>query len=103
VIRQIVVSRDAETDLILIWVYYAESSEGAARRIRDEITSKFNLLLQFPHIGRSREDLQHGYRSIPVGNHVVFYREIENGVEIMRVLHGAQDLHEVFVAEHDAE
>jgi hypothetical protein len=30
VIRRLVISRDAEADLTLIWVYYAEKSERAA-------------------------------------------------------------------------
>ena len=95
-IRKLVISRQAETDLILIWLFYAEKSERAASRIRQNIISKYNLLLQFPRAGRSREELKEGLRSLSVRNHLIFYREIEDGIEIVRVLHGAQDFARVF-------
>jgi toxin ParE1/3/4 len=31
-------------------------------------------------------------RSFPVGNYVIFYREVSEGIEIIRVLHGARDI-----------
>ncbi|WOH80327.1 type II toxin-antitoxin system RelE/ParE family toxin [Bradyrhizobium sp. BEA-2-5] len=31
-------------------------------------------------------------RSFPVGNFVLFYEAFRNGVEIVRVLHGARDI-----------
>ena len=90
--RKLILSRDAETDLTLIWVYYAEMSERAAQRIYHDIVSKYNLILQFPQAGRSRNELQVGLRSLPVGSHVIFYREIEDRIEIMRVIHGSRDI-----------
>jgi toxin ParE1/3/4 len=35
-------------------------------------------------------------RSFPVKNYVIFYRPLEDGIEIVRVLHGAQDLPPLF-------
>jgi len=32
-IRRLAISRDAETDLTLIWVYHADKSERAAKRM----------------------------------------------------------------------
>ena len=101
--RRLVISRSAETDLILIWVYHAEKSEHAAQRIRQEIVSKYELLLQFPHSGRSRDELQVGLRSLPIGSYIIFYREIEDGIEIVRALHGAQDVFGEFSQEDESE
>ena len=98
-IRKLVISRQAETDLILIWIFYAEKSERAAARIRKNIISKYDLLLQFPRAGRSRNELQEGLRSLSVRNHIIFYREIEAGLEIVRVLYGVQDFAQVFPPE----
>lgn len=98
-IRRLIVSRDAETDLLLIWIYYAQKSERAAKRIRSEISSKFSLLLEYPHMGRRRPELGEGLRSFPVGNYVIFYSEIEDGIKVLRVLHGAQDAQSVFSAD----
>ncbi len=102
-IRRLVISRDAETDLTLIWVYYAERSERAAKRIRYEISSNYDLLLQFPSMGRRREELRKGLRSFPVDDYVIFYRELTDGIEVLRVLHGAQDVAGVFSFEEDTE
>ncbi|MCW3052025.1 MAG: plasmid stabilization system [Chthonomonadales bacterium] len=101
--RRLLISGDAETDLLLIWVYHAEKSERAATRIRKEIVSKYNLLLQFPMAGRSREELQAGLRSLPIEKYVIFYRAHYDRIEIVRVLHGAQDITGVFSSEADGE
>ncbi len=89
-------TRDADTDLTLIWVYHAEKSERAAMRVCDKITATYDTLLAFPHMGRNREELRTGLRSFPSGDYVTFYREIVGGIEIVRVLHGAQDVYSVF-------
>ena len=39
-----------------------------------------------------RDDLSPGLRSIPHGNYLIFYRLMNNGIEIVRVLHGSRDL-----------
>ena len=52
---------------------------------------QFRSLTQFPLVGIERSDLWPGMRSLSVASHVVFYRSVENGVEIVRVRHGRQD------------
>ena len=37
-----------------------------------------------------------GLRSLPIGNYVVFYLPIENGIEIVRVLPGMRDIDAFF-------
>jgi toxin ParE1/3/4 len=49
-----------------------------------------------PNLGRSRDELEEGIRSFPVGKYVIFYRVIPAGVEIVRVLHGSRDLNAIF-------
>ena len=39
-----------------------------------------------------RSDIVPGVRSFPVGNYLIFYRETGQGIEIIRVLHGARNL-----------
>jgi toxin ParE1/3/4 len=43
-------------------------------------------------MGRNRSDIVPGIRYFPVGNYLIFYRETGQGVEIIRVLHGARSL-----------
>ena len=37
-----------------------------------------------------------GLRSLPLGNYIIFYRPIDDGIEVVRILHGARDLPPLF-------
>jgi len=49
-----------------------------------------------PQLGRRREELSPRLHSFPVGRYVLFYRQVESGIEIARVLHGARDFPPLF-------
>ena len=51
-----------------------------------------------PLLGRLCPELAPNLRSFPVGNYVIFYRPIDNGIEVARVLHGARDIDSLFGA-----
>ncbi len=97
--RELFVTRAAEADLLEIWSYHVENSEQAAERVVDEITEKYDLLLEFPFMGRRRAEFGDRYRSLAVGNYVIFYRVSEKTIELSRVLHGARDLAGAFPPE----
>jgi toxin ParE1/3/4 len=59
---------------------------------RERIGQVFKMLVQNPLAGRERPDLQRGLRSFPVGSYLVFYVPASDGVEIVRVMHGRQDI-----------
>jgi len=89
----------AADDLIELWDYIAEDSVTRADAFIDEIDSKFHLLAGQPMLGRSREDLAPGLRSLPFGRYVIFYEVIPDGIAIVRVLHAARDLGPPFEGE----
>lgn len=86
----------AESDLIEIWSYIALDNLEAADRLLDVIDDKALTLAESPLIGRERKELLPGIRSFAIGNYVLFYQQIENGIEIIRVLHGARDVEAIF-------
>jgi toxin ParE1/3/4 len=90
------ISDQAKTDLREVWRYIARRNEPAADRLVDQIIEHYETLAKFPGMGRSREELAPGLRSFPVGKYVVFYRPIDDGIEVVRVLHGAQDISALF-------
>jgi toxin ParE1/3/4 len=90
------VSEAALSDLNGIWYYIAEDDPVTADKFIRALVARFPMLASMPEMGRKREELSAGIRSFAVGNHVIFYRRIENGVEIVRVLHGARDLPPLF-------
>ena len=76
-----------------------------ARHFREEAERSFNTLASMPHMGARYEAAQEIWddiRFFPVlrfPKYLIFYRPLEDGVEIMRVLHGARDIVGLFEEE----
>lgn len=86
----------AEADLLDIWIYIARDSMAAADRLLDTVEEKCAVLAGFPKMGRSRPELASGLRSFPIGSYFVFYRIVDTGIEIVRVLSGTRDIDAIF-------
>ena len=80
----------AEADIEAIVLYIAEDSPQAARRWYETIYKCCQRLGEMPEMGVARPDIRADLRTFPVGNYLVLYRQIENGAEIVRVVHGAR-------------
>ena len=94
--NQIRVAGKATADLDEIWLYIAQDNPDAADKYIRVIVARFPMLASMPLMGRERGELSPGLRSFPVSRHVIFYRPMDNGVEIARVLDGARDLPPLF-------
>jgi len=86
----------AEQDLIEIWIYIAQDNPVAADRVLDDIEDRFHALADNPLMGRSRPDIAPELRYFTVGSYLILYRTLFNGVQIVRVVHGARDLPHLF-------
>ena len=86
----------AELDLLNIWDYIADDSPDRADDFLDRVESKLMTLAQNSGLGRKRSELLPDLRSFPIGNYVVFYQQIEGGIDVIRLLHGSRDIEEVF-------
>jgi toxin ParE1/3/4 len=84
-------ARAAERDLDEIWCYIGSFDLHAADNWLDTVEAEFKLLAKRPGVGQARPDLAPNLRFLPVGNYLIFYRPITNGVEVARVIHGARD------------
>lgn len=82
----------AENDLIDIWLYIAPDDVRAADRLLDDLEETFVLLGDQPSLGPARPDIAPGLRYFPVRRYLILYREITDGIEIVRVVHGARDI-----------
>ena len=82
----------AEEDLIELWLYIAQDNPPAADKLLDSIERAFSRLADYPQLGPARPDLAAELRYFVVGSHLILYREITEGIEIVRVLHGARHL-----------
>ena len=85
-------SPQAEIDIAAIWDFIAEDSIKAADALINRIERTFDMLAETPLAGRSRDELRSNLRSFPVGNYLVFYRALPDGVEVVRVMSGRQDI-----------
>jgi toxin ParE1/3/4 len=47
-------------------------------------------------MGRARDELRQGLRSFPVGRFSIFYRQLDQGIVVVRVAHGARDIGALF-------
>jgi toxin ParE1/3/4 len=68
----------------------------AADRLLRRIDAKLELYAQNPGMGRARDNLAAGLRSFPVGRYLIFYQVVPDGIELVRVLHGARNYKRMF-------
>ncbi len=86
----------SEQDAFEIALYIARDNPAAAKRLLQRFDRKLELLAEFPGLGQSRDDLMPGLRSYPVKKYLLLYRAVDNGIELLRVLHGMRDLKKHF-------
>ena len=89
-------SDDARDDLNEIFRFIAKDNEFAALKLVTRLLDIIANLQENPLIGRERGELKEGLRSFPEGNYLIFYRLWAGHVLIVRVLHAARDLDEIF-------
>ena len=89
-------SKLARADLRNAWLYIAQENVGAADRLLDRIDQAIRLIAENPLIGEPQADLKRGLRRFVVGNYLVFYEPIPDGIRVVRILHGARRWEEEF-------
>lgn len=83
---------NAERNLEDIEEYIRENGDPkAAEGVIDEILNVCSALQTMPRIGKTRDELAPGVRSITSGNYVIYYRVNEQRIDILRVWHGHRD------------
>ena len=55
------------------------------------LDSSFDTITHQPAIGTACDYVRTGYRKYHVGRHLIFYRQKNEGVEIIRILHDSMD------------
>jgi toxin ParE1/3/4 len=76
-----------------IWQYSLSNwgIDQADQYIRD-LTSRFEWLAENPQAGKQRDDIKPGYYCFPQGSHLVFYRIIDDTLDILGVPHQTMDV-----------
>jgi len=90
---KLVISPLADGDLNDILEFIARDKPEAAVRWVTKIRATCKFLAKNPEIGQRRPEFRTGeFRSSLVGNYVVFYRAIPDGIEVARVVRGERDI-----------
>lgn len=89
----------ASADIAEIWDVIAEDNIDQADAWIDRLDDRLHLLATQPLMGRSRDELALGVRSLPFGRYVLFYAPLDDGIDVVRVLHSARDAESVFDSE----
>lgn len=91
--RHYKLSSDAALDMDEIFDYsIKEFASKQAFDYASKIHSLFLKLTEQPEIGRKRNEIKVGLRSIPIGEHIFFYRILKDKIRILRVLHRSRDI-----------
>jgi toxin ParE1/3/4 len=82
----------AQGDLSEIWDHTAsrwgiEQAETYTRQLAAHVA----MVAGNPVLGRACPEVRAGYYKFPSGSHVLFYRIMDSGIEVVRVLHERMD------------
>ena len=86
----------AVADADEIWLSVALDSERAADRLVARFYEAEAKLAEYPELGRARIELGPTIRSWTIEPYLIFYAVEPDAVVILRILHGARDLDELF-------
>lgn len=88
-------AKEARKDLQLIHDFIAEDNEVAAERVIESLESRCRTLVDMPNVGRRRDELAPGLRSVTQGNYVILYLSTASGIFVVRVLHSKMDIENI--------
>ncbi|MDM7924325.1 MAG: type II toxin-antitoxin system RelE/ParE family toxin [Pyrinomonadaceae bacterium] len=99
---QILFTPIASDDLVEIWTFIAaESDEQIADGFLDRIKEKCEAAARSPLAFPERSQILPAVRICPFRRYVIFYFVIEDGIEVLRVLHSARDTEALFELDDD--
>jgi toxin ParE1/3/4 len=88
-----VISKKAVSDLEKIWLYTGEKRPvEQADRYYNLNFDEINYICKNSNAGKSMEHVRKGYRASKVKSHLIFYRVLNNTIEVIRILHERMDI-----------
>ncbi|ETW93077.1 MAG: hypothetical protein ETSY1_40825 [Candidatus Entotheonella factor] len=86
-------TRKARDDLRSIG-RYTQTTWGREQRSRylSRLDAAFHALAESPEMGPACDDIREGYRKYRVGRHLIFYRQSDVGIIVVRILHERMDI-----------
>jgi toxin ParE1/3/4 len=90
-----VLSPRAQGDIDEIWErtrkqWGVDQAEFYTRQIWQHI----RIVAEMPTIGRACTEVRQNYYKYPSGSHFIFYRLIDSGIDVVRILHERMDFNQ---------
>lgn len=82
--------------MLAIANYIAADNPAAAARWLDGIEEKLLSLARNPLMGEAVDDLRPGLRRFSHGRDLIFFEPRDDGIALIRVLHGARKIEDLF-------
>lgn len=89
-------SQQAQADLEGILDYLDSQSPQAADRFATKFEQSCDLHAKHSDIGASAKEYAPNLRYFTVWSYAIFYRPIQDGIELIRIIHGARDIPKLF-------
>jgi toxin ParE1/3/4 len=86
----------ASRDLNEIADYFANNNLEAGEEFFQAFNRKCQQLVDFPNSGKSYANIRADLRGLSVAGYIVFYRLLDDGIEILRVVSGRRNLQDLF-------
>lgn len=96
-IKQYIISQPAIRDLEEIVDYFSSYSLTKGEQFINNFEAKCKYLANFPNMGKSYEHLKPFIRGLSLSSYIIFYRIIDQRIEIIRVVSGYRDLQSLFL------
>lgn len=86
----------ATQDLNAIADYFAANNLDAGERFFREFNRKCQQLVAFPNSGKSYPQIRPYLRGLSFEGYIIFYRVLNDGIEILRVMSGRRNFPSLF-------
>jgi toxin ParE1/3/4 len=87
-----ILSPRARKDLDEIWDFTARRwGEQQAEDCIRFLVAAIGTIAEHPRRGRACDEVRKGYLRYLAGSHIIFFRRIKAGIEVVRNLHGSMD------------
>ena len=97
---RLLVREQVWSDLEELGTFIAKDNTAAASEVVRRLRLSFEQLARMPKLGRIVKKIQtteelRMWLSPAFHNYLIFYRELPDGVDIVRMLHGARDIQRI--------
>jgi toxin ParE1/3/4 len=93
---------EARLDVLELGLHIARDSEAAANRFVAAVQSAYEQLARLPGMGTVHRFKNPQFGTLRIWSvpgfrhHLIFYRELPDGIEVIRILHASRDWEAIF-------